>query len=172
MLRTLNILKCEHCNMRRLLTLLERQAYCVQRTGTADLIFISALTDYFRSYSDMCHHPKEVIIYELLKKRKPELANRISDLSKQHSDSEQKLHAYAHTVVEYFLHPEETKSSFIKTTKDLIEYERTHLCLEETYFFPAATEHLTQKDWDMVHKKISIFREPILNYTALPRLHS
>ena len=67
----IEVLRQEHCNIERLLCVLERELSVFDGGGRPDYQVIQAVIDYFKDYPDSCHHPKEDMIFEELKARDP-----------------------------------------------------------------------------------------------------
>ena len=71
----------EHANMSRILDLLEHEIEAFGRGEVADFHLVQEIMDYCLDYPEACHHPKEDAIYAVMIDRRPNLANKIADLS-------------------------------------------------------------------------------------------
>ena len=84
MAAVIETLRDEHRNIGRLLDALEHQVAVFARAETPDYDVISGIADYFLDFPDLCHHPKENVIYQRLSEKHPQEAARIGDLLLEH----------------------------------------------------------------------------------------
>ena len=161
-MNTLRILRAEHNSIVFLLGLLETQASLMEKTGQPDLKLITEITDYFRSFPDMHHHPKEDIVLRRLRKRAPGLDAEFFGLEAEHEVLSDKLQSFSRAVVALLVDPSPmTRADFIKTVRCFIEHEREHMAIEERFFFPAAEKWLTEEDWIEIDEAVSHFVDPL-----------
>ncbi len=157
-MNTMRILRTEHNSIAFLLGLLETQASLMEKTGQPDLKLITEITDYFRSFPDMHHHPKENLVLRRLRQRAPDLDAEFFGLEAEHEDLSDKLQSFSRAVVALFVDPSPmTRADFIKTLRSFIEHEREHMAIEERFFFPAAEKWLTEEDWSEIDEAVSQF---------------
>ena len=64
----IEVLRQEHCNIEKLLSVLERELSVFDRGDRPDYEVVLAVIGYFKDYPDSCHHPKEDIIVEKFKR--------------------------------------------------------------------------------------------------------
>jgi hemerythrin-like domain-containing protein len=161
--QTIKILRCEHRNIAILLDLLERQTDLVEKTDEPDLPLIVEIIDYFRSFPDMHHHPKEDIVLRRLRERTEGLdEDFLLGLEDDHDHLSDELYAFSRTVTALMTDPSPmTRSTFILTTRSFIERERQHMAMEEGYFFPAAEHWLTDEDWREIDEAVNQFVDPM-----------
>ena len=161
-MNTMRILRAEHNIIAFLLGLLETQANLMEKTGQPDLKLITEITDYFRSFPDMHHHPKENMVLRRLRQRAPGLDADFFDLEAEHEDLSDELQSFSRAVVALFVDPSPmTRADFIKTVRCFIEHEREHMAIEERFFFPAAEKWLTKEDWSEIDEAVSHFVDPL-----------
>jgi hemerythrin-like domain-containing protein len=67
MVEIIEILRQEHQNVGKLLSVLEQELNVFAQAERPDYEVIQAVIEYFKKYPDTCHHPKEDIIYEKFK---------------------------------------------------------------------------------------------------------
>ena len=79
----LRALRQEHANLAQLLELIDRQ---LDGREAPDLDLLRGILDYFLTYPDQYHHPKEDLIYRALCRRDPALAPAIGDLEAEHEE--------------------------------------------------------------------------------------
>jgi hemerythrin-like domain-containing protein len=86
MTKVIAALRKEHSNITQLLDILERQVAIFDRGGSPDFGIVEAVVDYFQSYPDLYHHPKEDLVYQKLQQRDPAAAERVGDLRREHEE--------------------------------------------------------------------------------------
>lgn len=158
---TMDMLQREHRTMSRLLDLLERQITLFEKTEHPDYELISEITDYFRSFPDLYHHPKEELVLERLRERNPQAAAAVGDLEADHDGCAKHLDSFARNVVKVLLDAELPRDAFVRVARDFIDNERRHMKGEEQVFFPAAEENLTEADWLEIDARVAKFRDPL-----------
>jgi len=94
----IEVLRQEHCNIERLLRVLERELSVFDSGDRPDYEVVLAVIDYLKDYPNSCHHPKEDIIVGRLKARDPVAAATIGDLEAQHREGENRLRRVAQAV--------------------------------------------------------------------------
>jgi hemerythrin-like domain-containing protein len=159
----LDTIRDEHLSMARLLDLLEQQIELFEDGQPADYLLMNEIIEYFLTFPDLFHHPKENLILAKLRQRNPELARNVSDLDAQHSDISAELHRFAHVLANLLLEVEMPRDSFAKLARAFIERERKHMSEEEAVFFPAARAALTEEDWDGIAAMSQAARDPLLD---------
>ncbi len=80
MTEVMRMLRKEHTDMAILLDLLERQIAEFKRGGAADFGIVRDILDYYLSYPDLYHHPKEDLIYHRLRAVAPDQAESVKGL--------------------------------------------------------------------------------------------
>src|SRR5499427_9406560 len=94
----IEVLRQEHCNIEKLLRVLERELSVFDRGDRPDYEVVLAVINYLKDYPDSCHHPKEDIIVEKLKARDPIAAAAIGDLEAEHQEGTKRLRQVAQAV--------------------------------------------------------------------------
>ncbi len=84
MAKILDELRDEHRNLARLLDLLARELNTFKESGRPDYDLVEIILEYCQHYPDLCHHPKEDMIFEKLQARDPATANIIGNLKLEH----------------------------------------------------------------------------------------
>ena len=170
MSQIMDVLRSEHRSIGFLLDLLERQTDLLEKTGEPDLQLIVEIIDYFRSFPDMHHHPKEDLVLRRLRERAEGLDGEFFRLDEEHEKLSGELHAFSRTAAELISDPSPmSRSSFILESRSFIERERRHMSMEERYFFPAAERWLTDADWDELDEAVNQFVDPISAPHAVQR---
>ncbi len=161
MTQAIQTLRSEHKTTARMLDLLDRQITLFEDAQRPDYDLLKDVIDYFLTYPDLYHHPKENLILEVLRKKDPQMAAPVGDIDKEHAEISTRLHDFAHAVVEVLMEMEVSRDRFVEIARDFIDDQRRHMIKEEKVFFPAALEALSDKDWDAIDKKISHFEDPL-----------
>ncbi len=161
MTQAIQTLRSEHRTTARMLDLLDRQITLFEETQRPDYDLLKDIIDYFLTYPDLYHHPKENLILELLRKRNPEMAEPVGNIDKEHAEISTRLHEFAQAVVEVLMEMEISRDSFVEIARNFINEQRQHMVKEEQVFFPAALEVLSEEDWDEIDKKVSHFQDPL-----------
>jgi hemerythrin-like domain-containing protein len=142
----IEVLRQEHCNIERLLCVLERELDVFARGDRPDYEVILAVIDYFMDYPDSCHHPKEDLIIEKLKARDPVRATTIGDLEAQHREGATRLRRVAQAVERVLSDQDLLRQNVDDIIRDFIKHEREHMTMEERVVFPAALDVLRAED--------------------------
>ncbi|WP_282606410.1 hemerythrin domain-containing protein [Pelagibius sp. Alg239-R121] len=161
MTEAIQTLRSEHKTTARMLDLLERQITLFEETQQPDYDLLKEVIDYFLTYPDLYHHPKENLILEVLRRKAPEAAAPVGDIEREHAEISSRLHDFAHAVVEVLMEAEVSRDAFVKIARDFVEEQRRHMIKEEQVFFPAALKALTPVDWEAIDKKVSRFNDPL-----------
>lgn len=154
-------LRNEHRTMEHLLDLLERQISLFKQTERADYDLIKEVVNYFLTYPDLCHHPKEDLILRKLQVRDPETAERVLNLESEHEECSERLSKFSRALINILSEAEISREAFIDIANQFIEGERAHMSAEETHFFPVALRCLSAEDWAEIDAKIDRFRDPL-----------
>jgi hemerythrin-like domain-containing protein len=145
--QAIELLRQEHGNIATLLRTLEWQVAAFKNDSRPDYEVIRATLDYFRSFPDVCHHPKEDLIFAKLRERDPAAAERIGDLRKAHEQLAARTREAAAGVRAVLDEAEVSRDAVVRWASGFIDQQREHMKMEESTFFPAAERALTAKDW-------------------------
>ncbi|MEM8645386.1 MAG: hemerythrin domain-containing protein [Pseudomonadota bacterium] len=151
----------EHRTMARLLDLLEAQIDLFEQTDQPDYDLIREIIDYFLTFPDLYHHPKEDVVFRKLKARDAKAVEPFGELDQLHADVSERLHEFTRAVVNVLMEAEISRDTFVKLARDFISGERAHMKAEEKHFLPVAASTLTKKDWDEIEGVVSKFQDPL-----------
>jgi len=151
----IEVLRQEHCNIEKLLCVLERELSLFARGDHPDYAVIRSVIDYFMDYPDSCHHPKEDMIIEKLTARNPVRAATIGDLEAQHREGARRLRRVAKAVDSVLSDQDLVRQSVADIIRDFIGHERQHMAMEERVVFPAALNVLRAEDWEDIALKLT-----------------
>jgi hemerythrin-like domain-containing protein len=147
MVEIIEILRWEHRNIEKLLSVLEQELNVFARAERPDYEVIQAVIEYFKQYPDTCHHPKEDVIYEKFKALAPGRAASITDLQSEHREGARRLHRVALVIDNVINDQDLLRESVNNIVRDFIDSERKHIALEDEIVFPAILETLKPADW-------------------------
>jgi len=147
MVEIIEILRQEHRNIEKLLSVLEQELSVFARGERPDYEVVGAIIEYFKQYPDSCHHPKEDIIYEKFKALNPGRAASITDLQGEHREGAERLRRVARIIDEVINDQDLLRESVEQIVRDFIDSERKHIALEDEIIFPAIVETLKAGDW-------------------------
>jgi len=140
---------------------LEWQINEFKKGKTPDYDIIRGVMNYFLSFPDLYHHPKEDLVYELLDQRDHAAAESIGDLRRQHEElaaRSRELSVGINAVLEEAQVPRE---SLVRWARDFIELQVTHMQMEEEVFFPLALKTLTDDDWRSLEARMTDQEDPL-----------
>jgi hemerythrin-like domain-containing protein len=157
----IEILRQEHRNIEKLLRVLEQELNIFGRGERPDYEVVLAVIDYFKDYPDACHHPKEDMIFERLKKRDAAAAATIGDLEAEHQEGARRLRDVAQTVEAVLNDQDLIRRNVYDVVRDFIERERQHMAMEERFVFPAAVKALRSTDWADIALKLADRHDPL-----------
>jgi hemerythrin-like domain-containing protein len=169
----MRILRQEHANMAVLLDALERQLARFDQTSAPDYKAIAGILDYFLSFPDLYHHPKEDLIYRQLCKRDKAGADAVGDLLSGHEDLALLTRRLARAMVDLILDGQEQQPVWFRSlARAFLDTNRRHMAAEEKHFFPLALRVLTAEDWAEIDARITDRADPLFGATVETRFES
>ena len=169
----MRILRQEHANMAVLLDALERQLSRFDQTSVPDFKAIAGILDYFLSFPDLYHHPKEDLIYRQLCKRDKAGADAVGDLLSGHEDLALLTRRLARAMVDHILDGQERQPVWFRSlARTFLDTNRRHMAAEEKHFFPLALRVLTPEDWAEIDARITDRTDPLFGATVETRFES
>jgi hemerythrin-like domain-containing protein len=143
----IRVLRREHANMATLVKTLEWQLTEFERGGVPDYDVIRGVINYFLSFPDIYHHPKEDILFARLSALDPEAAERVGDLRREHERLAAQSREFANGINAVLDEAQVPRESLVRWGREFIELQRQHMAMEETHFLPAAERALSEEDW-------------------------
>jgi hemerythrin-like domain-containing protein len=160
-------LRLEHANIAKLLDLLECE---LAEEALADFSLIKLVADYFGTYPDQYHHPKEDLLYHALLEAEPEIGASLDDLEAEHLELADRTGEFA-LAVERILNGDVTYGQwFNELVGSLIRYYRHHMAKEETSFFLEAERVLDPTVLQELESKVDDASDPIFDPYGSDRL--
>lgn len=155
--------------MAKLLDLLERQTDLLEQRREPDCELLTEIADYFRSFPDLYHHPKEELIIDYLEARKAPHVEELFHLRAEHEEGSQELSRLSRALVGLLMEPEKGRAAFLATARTFLSDERRHMAWEEERFFEIAEVGLGPGDWSEIETKIGRLRYPVFEREAMSR---
>jgi hemerythrin-like domain-containing protein len=169
--RPLAILREEHRQMGKLLDLLERQVGLADKGLEPDCELLIEIADYFRSFPDLYHHPKEELIIDYLEACKAPHVEELRHLRGEHEECSHELSRFCRALIDLLMEPEQGRAAFAAAARAFLSGERRHMAWEEERFFEIAEVGLSAKDWGEIETKIGRLRYPGFEREALSRFN-
>ncbi|MDH3476572.1 MAG: hemerythrin domain-containing protein [Rhodospirillales bacterium] len=161
------LLRQEHANMAMLLDVLDRQLAAAQAGGRLDYDIVKAVLDYFLSYPDIYHHPKEDLIYLRLRARDSAKAEGLAELLSGHEELALLTRRFARATVDHILNPGDARRQwFISLGRNFVDTNRRHMAQEEEHFIPLALRVLAAQDWADIDAQITDREDPLFGGTV------
>lgn len=168
-------LREEHAHIGQLLDILERQIAIFDRGEVPDYDIVEGVVDYFQSYPDLYHHPKEDLVYQRLQERDPEAAATVGDLRQEHDDLAARTREFAEAIRAVLDDAQVPRESFGQWAHRFIDFQRRHMTHEERTLLPLARAALTSDDWAEIEARCRDQEDPLFGsevgdrYEALRR---
>jgi hemerythrin-like domain-containing protein len=161
MAEAIRVLRQEHANMASLVKSLDWQLGEFERGGKPDYDIIRSIIDYFMSFPNLFHHPKEDLVFARLTVRAPHIAEKIGDLRREHEALGARSREFAAGIKAVLDEAQVPRESLIRWAKAFIDLQWKHMHMEENDFFPAALECLTTDDWREVEAQMTTPDDPL-----------
>ncbi|MDI6717017.1 MAG: hemerythrin domain-containing protein [Actinomycetota bacterium] len=142
-------LMSEHRLIERMVTLLNHEFSRVQATKQVDLGFIEIAVDFFRVYTDFCHHGKEehILFGELeAKPLLPEHRAMMDELIYEHIFVRRVLKELLEAKGRYEREDNKAFSDITRTMSTLSTFYPAHIEKEDKHFFPISIEYLSEDE--------------------------
>jgi hemerythrin-like domain-containing protein len=154
-------LRKEHSNITQLLDILDHQVAKFDRGEDPDYEIVESIVDYFQSFPDLYHHPKEDLVFRRLQQRDAAAAARVGDLQREHEDLAARTRAFASGVRAVLDEAQVPRQALRTWAREFIDGQREHMQREERLFFPAALRSLTAEDWADIKLRMTDHEDPL-----------
>jgi hemerythrin-like domain-containing protein len=162
-------LRAEHRFMGKLLDMLQAQVRLVAEDRRPDGELLLEIAQYFASFPDLFHHPKEDLILRRFATIHPGAAETIQTLEAEHEEGGRELKRFIRAVVKLLLDPEADQDRFLSAALAFMENERRHMTWEEKSFFEVAERALSSRDWEDIDARLRAFINPLCQREAQTR---
>ena len=176
MTEVMRVLRREHANMAALVKVLEWQVSEFAAGRSPDYDVIRSAIDYFLSFPEIYHHPKEDLLFTRLKERAPKVVERVGDLRREHETLAARSREFSSGLRAVLDEAYVPREAFVRWGQAFIDLQMQHMNKEETEFFPAALQHLTSEDWRELEEQMTTPDDPLFgehvgeHFEALRRL--
>jgi len=164
--RILEELRAEHRTMRKLLEMLQRQIELVADDRQPNGELLLEITEYFRSYPELFHHPKEELILRRVAARNPDGADALAALEEAQEISSRELGRFSRAVVRLLIEPRDAEDRFLSAALAFVESERRQLAWEDQQLFSLAEQSLNDNDWSQIEASLTSLADPVIQREA------
>ena len=154
----LRALRREHANLVQLLELVDRE---FDGRETPDLVLLRGILDYFLTYPDQYHHPKEDLIYRALCRHDPALAPVIGDLEAEHEELAIATREVSDALDRACRDGAGSETGMRRLGRAFVDLYREHMIKEEREFFSEAERCFTTEEWIDLAAEISDPTDPV-----------
>jgi hemerythrin-like domain-containing protein len=158
---TLSRWHAEHANFAKLLDLLERQLASFHDASSPDYELMLDIMYYMTHYPDVLHHPKEDLVFALIKERDGRATGTVARLLEQHillkASGEELVRELDGVVGGTIMSRERIET----TARTYLDEFRSHMLIEEAEILPLASRLLEPKDWKKIDASIRHFEDPL-----------
>ncbi len=148
-------LRTDHLNMARLISLLDMEMRTFEEAGAPDYELMLDILDYHMSYPELCHHPKEDLVYRRLMERDPASSEVVEELLEEHKKLTVMTKEFAELLRGITLDGEVPRERLGALGREYVALNRRHIEREETIVFPLAEKVLREQDWVEIDDAIS-----------------
>jgi len=154
------LLMNEHRIIERIVPVLSKGAVKMAAHEAVDPVFIDRITDFFRSYSDRCHHGKEEdILFRALAEKplSPRHRKAMNDLAEEHIYVRKQIAQLA-LQKEAFLHGNKAGiAGAIGVLNSMAEFYPKHIDKEDNHFFTPAMEYFSRAEQEEIIRQFAEF---------------
>ena len=166
---TLFLLRLEHGNLSKLLGLIEDQVAVADAGAPMDRDLLGLAWEYFSDYPDLCHHPKEDLVYELLSRRDPGSCAGLRNLTAEHVRLHELTEAFGEAVRRLREEPQAAEPRAREVIREFTQRYRQHMGEEDERFFRLAEERLSRDDWATLDFEMFDRDDPLFDHAAEER---
>ncbi|MEJ2116626.1 MAG: hemerythrin domain-containing protein [Alphaproteobacteria bacterium] len=159
----IRVLNEEHRNIEKLLKILDSELAVFDRGEQPDYEILQAIAGYFMEYANRCHHPKEDVIFSLLRQRDASMEDAIAEIEAEHKSEAERLGKFAQVIESVRLDHEIRRQTLHDAVSGFIKYQRAHIDKEEGKLFPAALKALTSEDWAQIASQDDSVKDPLFD---------
>jgi len=163
----------DHVHFARLLDLLERELEQFGGAAAPRYELMEDIVYYMTHYSDAVHHPKEDLVFAVIKVRDPRLRRHVDELAWEHRILRETGDQLAHDLADIVNGAIAPRERLRRSAREYIVCMRGHMNVEEVEILPAAQRLLTNDDWPAVDARFGEVQDPLfasgadLRYAAL-----
>lgn len=131
-------LREDHRNLRLLMNLLESESANISVDDEPDFELMHDIMQYMTVYSDAVHHPKEDLVYGLIRDHDTEMATSLEQVEPEHRDIAELGATLRNDIEAIISGTAVTRDRLESDLQDYVTRLRTHIHWEENELFPVA----------------------------------
>lgn len=166
---TLFLLRLEHGNLSKLLGLIEAQVAAADSGTPMDAELLRLAAAYFADFPDLCHHPKEDLVYRRLGERAPDARAGLRDLLAEHRRLHELTQGFAEAVGRMGDGSAAAAPGLRAVLTEFTQRYRQHMREEDERFFPLAAARLTRDDWEALDFTVFERDDPLFDHATEER---
>lgn len=155
------MLLLEHRNTAALLSCLDHQLRILASGQVPDRDLLNLTMNYFETFPEQCHHPKEELILAVLIERVPAAADTVGKLTEEHAELTRVTNELARCVRDANCEPRKLETAL----DGFLRFYRSHMKAEEEHFFPTAERVLSDSDWAALELAVSGEDDPLFDHS-------
>ncbi len=156
----LTMLMIEHNRFDKVLDILEKQVNLIEEGKHADYKLLELAVDYFLTFSETCHHPKENLLFSRVIAQKPDDSGVVGNLIGEHKELSE-LTQRTMDELESRTDESQLSDNALSTLKAFLRYYRHHIKTENENFFPYVLNHLTQDEFNIIDFDLFDREDPV-----------
>lgn len=152
--RTIRTLVADHRNFEVLLSVLDEQLERASSGNRLDLVVVEAIVSYLRRYGDLCHHPRENILYRLVAAKGVPGSERTRAIQREHRDLHLSTDAVLGEVRAALMRESSRPNRVLGPLRELMGSYRDHIRAEDSELIPLIQTHLDEADWRLAEAAV------------------
>jgi hemerythrin-like domain-containing protein len=159
----LHIIQAEHHALATVLRSLVRllDAY-KDPARKPDFALLRTMLFYIDEFPERLHHPKESdLLFAPLRRRCPPLAATLDRLDNDHRSGERSIRELEHLLLAYEVMGDSRREDFEAAARRYADFYLMHMRAEEELVFPAATNELTDREWQCLRDAFESHIDPL-----------
>ncbi len=162
----LKILRNDHFNLKRLLSIIEIDLQAVEDEQMVDFELIRSAIEYMVDTPDVTHHPMENLIFDILVDRDRDARHVVDNLRGEHHLLKERGAAF-HEILDLIGHDEMIlRKDLLNVGREYLILLKDHMSEEELVVFPWANRCMTEADWQSVADAFPEVSDPLFGPKA------
>lgn len=154
------LLGLEHERIGQVLDILDQQIDLMEHGSESDSELLELAVEYFLTFPDTCHHPKEDLLFRQMRKHSSDDTTFVGDLIRDHLDLSQLTNNVSEMLGARTAGSPLTKDA-LDELKVFLKSYRDHLQTENVSFFPHLLQTLSQEELDIVDFSLFDASDPV-----------
>ncbi len=153
----------DHINVRRVLSILERQINAMDRGGRPDWDIVQGIIEYLMTYPDLRHHPLENRVFAQMQRKDARTAQDFAGLEVEHREQSEALRRIAAATLDVLGDASMARQGYAGLLRSFAAAQRDHIRREEETFFPAAKRVLDEVGWAELEREMPAMLDPLFD---------